>query len=387
MDTHVIFLTLGSLLLVGLLADEIGRRTRVPRVTLLILFGVTAGPSGLDLLPAVFQGLYEFLAITALTMVAFLLGSRLSFAAMKEHGKEILSVSVAVVIVTILVVSVGLIIIGMPLPLALVIAGIATATAPAATHDVVRQTGAKGPFTDTLLGIVAIDDAWGLIAFSLLLVVAKAILGDGSFGILSSGLWEVGGAILIGVALGLPASYLTGRLRLGEPSQLEALGLVFLCAGFASWSGVSFLLAGIVAGAIVVNCAKHHSRPFHEIEHVEWPFMVFFFVLAGATLHISGLADIWAVAIAFILLRMISRVLGGWIGGALIESKKTHRRWIGLALMPQAGVALGMALVASGQFPQYSENLLALAIGTTVVFELIGPLMTSIALRKVGEYR
>ncbi len=385
MDTHVIFLVLGGLLLLGLLADEIGRRTRVPRVTLLILFGVAAGQSGFSLLPRAFHGWYDFMATTALAMVAFLLGGRLSLNSMREHGRVILSVSLAVVVTTTLVVSVGLIIVGTPVALALVLAGIATATAPAATQDVVRQTGAKGPFTDTLLGIVAIDDAWGLIAFSFLLVLAKAIGGGGGLAILSSGLWEVGGAVALGVALGLPAAYFTGRLSPGEPSQAEALGLVFLCAGFAGWLGVSFLLVGIVVGAIVVNCARHHSRPFHEIENVEWPFMVLFFVLSGATLHIESLATIGVIGITFILLRTLSRILGGWLGSTLARAKELHRVWIGPALMPQAGVALGMALVASNEFPQYSESLLALAVGTTVVFELAGPLMTWVALRKVGE--
>ena len=317
MDAHIIFLVLGGLLLLGLLADEIGRRTRLPRVTLLILFGVAAGQSGFDLLPKAFQGWYDFMATTALAMVAFLLGGRLSLTSMREHGRVILYVSLAVVVATTLIVSVGLVMVGTPVALALVLAGIATATAPAATQDVVRQTGAKGPFTDALLGIVAIDDAWGLIAFSFLLVLAKAIVGDGGLAILSGGLWEVGGAIVLGVALGLPAAYLTGRLKPGEPSQVEALGIVFLSAGFAGWLGVSFLLTGIVVGAIVVNCAKHHSRPFHEIEHVEWPFMVLFFVLSGATLQVASLATIGVIGIAFILLRTLARVLGGWLGSTI----------------------------------------------------------------------
>jgi NhaP-type Na+/H+ or K+/H+ antiporter len=159
MDLHVLFLALGGLLFVGLVIDEIGRRTRLPRVTLLILFGVAAGPSGLDLLPRAFQDWYEFLASVALTMVAFLLGGKLSFAALRSHGKTILAVSLAVVILTALLVGVGLIAIGTPISMALLLAGIATATAPAATQDVVRQTRAKGPFTDTLLAVVAVDDA------------------------------------------------------------------------------------------------------------------------------------------------------------------------------------------------------------------------------------
>lgn len=269
MGVHIHLIALGALLLVGLLTDEIGRRTRLPRVTLLVLFGIAAGPSGFDLLPTALQDWYEFLASAALTMVAFLLGGKLSLARLRSHGKIILALSLAVVALTALLVGIGLIALGTPLVIALLLAGIATATAPAATQDVVRQMRAKGPFTDILLGVVAVDDIWGLVIFSLLLVVAKAVTGDGTAAVLAHGAWELGGALAVGAAVGLPAAYLTGRLRRGEPIQSEALGVVFLCAGLAIWLGVSFLLAGMVAGAIVVNLAKHHNRPFHEIEHVE----------------------------------------------------------------------------------------------------------------------
>ena len=248
-----------------------------------------------------------------------------------------------------------------------------------------KQAGAQGPFTDTLLGVVAIDDAWGLIIFSLMLVLAKAMVGDGTLSILSNSLWEIGGAIGIGLAIGLPAAALTGRLQEGEPVQVEALGIVFLCAGFAIWFEVSFLLAGMVAGATVVNLAEHHNRPFHEIEHIEWPFMILFFVLAGASFHFSSLQFIGAVGLTYILLRTLSRIAGGWIGAHLAGMPKGHQRWIGAALIPQAGVALGMALIAGNYLPDIRETLLTTVIGTTVVFEIAGPIATQIALNQVGE--
>lgn len=378
-------LALGGLLLVGLLADEVGRRTRLPRVTILVLFGVAAGPSGFDFLPEGIQGWYQFLATVALTMVAFLLGGTLSVATLRAHGRQILTISTTAVIGTALIVGVGLMAIGTTVTLALLLAGIATATAPAATQDVVRQLRAKGPFTDTLVGIVAVDDALGLIVFSLLLVIAKAVAGDGGLHIVGHGLWELGGAFAVAAVVGLPAAFLTGRLQPGEPTQSEALGLVFLCAGLAIWLEVSFLLAGIIAGAFIANLAKHHSRAFHEIEHIEWPFLVLFFVLAGASLELDALNQIGVIGIGYIVLRTVGRVLGGWLGGSMANAELLHRRWIGFALLPQAGVALGMALVASSHFPEIGSTLLTVAVGTTIVFELFGPFLTQKALEKVGE--
>jgi len=387
MELHFVFLALGALLLVGLVADEVGRRTRLPRVTLLILFGVAAGPSGFDVLPRAFLDWNEFLVSAALTMVAFLLGGSLSHKALSMHGNGIILISVSVVVLTLFCVAGGLMILGTPVIMALLLAGIATATAPASTLDVINQTQAKGPFTEVLQGVVAVDDAWGLIAFSLLLVAAKAVAGDGGLAIVTKGLWELGGALVVGTMVGLPAAYLTGRLKPGEPIQVEALAIVFLCAGLAIWLEISFLLVGMVAGAAVANLAKHHNRPFHEIEHIEWPFMILFFVLAGASLHIDSLKTIGLVGIAYVVLRSLARVLGGWIGATLSEAPALHRRWIGVALTPQAGIALGMALVAANHFPDQGEALLAITVGTTIIFEIAGPILTQQALRQVGEAR
>ena len=141
MENHKLFLALGGLLLIGLLADQIGRRAHIPRVSPLILFGFAAGPLGFDVLPDEFRSWYDFLAIVALTMVAFLLGGKLALATLRQNGKAILIVSLAVVSMTVLVVSVGLLLIGTTLIMASLLAGIATATAPAATQDVVRRQG------------------------------------------------------------------------------------------------------------------------------------------------------------------------------------------------------------------------------------------------------
>lgn len=382
MEMHVLLVTLGLLFLAGLVADEVGRTTRAPRVTLLIGLGVVIGDSGFGLLPAAAADWYPLIAAAALSMIAFLLGGALSLANLRRHGRAILTISAMVVLATLAVVGTGLIALGVAPAIALLLAGVATATDPAATRDVIQQTGARGDFADTLSGIVAVDDAWGLIAFSLVLVAANLLAGNHIDGVLARGLWEIGGAVALGAAIGFPAAVLTGRIRPHEPLQAEALGIVFLTAGLSIWIEVSFLLAGMTAGAVVVNTARHHRRAFHEIENIEWPFMIVFFILAGASLQLSRLWEIGALGAAFLALRTLARFAGGWLGGALGRAPAAHRRWIGLALLPQAGVAIGMALVAADQFPQARDLILTLAIGTTVVFELFGPAATYLALKR-----
>lgn len=382
---HVLFITLGFLFLTGLFADEFARRSHLPRVTLLVLCGVAFGPFGFDLLTVHFEYVYEFLSCFALTMVAFLLGGHLSMETLRAHGRDILYISVCVVVVSAVIVSGGLLLAGAPLALALLLGGIATATAPAATYDVIRQTGRAGPFVETLEGIVAIDDVWGLIVFSVLLSVALSLTGNGGdASVVAHAAREIFGALLVGGMVGVPGAYLTGRLEPGEPVKLEGLGLVFICAGLALWLDVSFLLAGMVAGAIIVNLASHHTRPFHEIEDFGWPFMMLFFLLAGASLEIEAFTGIGMIGAAYIALRGVSRWLGGWLGGRIAGTGAVERNWIGFALMPQAGVAIGMALVAGLQLPEYRDTIIAVTVGSTVAFELFGPFLTRMAIEKAA---
>ncbi|POF30561.1 cation:proton antiporter [Roseibium marinum] len=386
METAYILMAVGALLLTGMLADEIGHRTRLPRVTLLILCGLAAGPAFLDLLPLSLTGLYDTLSVLALSMVAFLLGGKLSKVHLKNSGRSVAIISACAVAVTAVIVFAGLSAMGFPVALALILAALATATDPAATNDVIRQDRAEGPFTTILSGIVALDDIWGILVFAICLTAAQTFLGTAGTGALYHAIWEVIGSILLGVAIGLPGGFLSGRLRSGDPTLAEALGIVFLTAGLALWLDLSFLLAGIACGAMVVNSGRHHSRPFHEIEHIEWPFMIFFFVLAGASLQVDLLVELGALGTGYVLLRIAGRLLGGWLGGRLTGSPGTRDSYLyGLSLLPQAGVALGMALVAAETLPQFRYEILTVAIGSTVVFELLGPALTQQALRLAGE--
>jgi len=385
MDTGLVLITFGILLLVGLGLDALGRWTRLPRISLLVLFGIVIGPSCFDLLPIDAARWYGIVASIALTMVAFLLGGELSVPKLRAHGRSILVISSSVSLVTAAVITGGLLALGVSLSLALLLGAIGLATAPAAVHDVVRQNNAKGPFTECLLGVVAIDDAWGLIVFSLVLGVVAGINDVAGGAAFTAGLTELAASLGVGLAVGLPAAMISGRVRPGEPTLAEALGIVLLCTGLSLWLRLSFLLVGMTAGAVVVNLAKHHRHAFREIGHIEWPFMILFFVLAGAAVHLGALVEFGLVGAAYVALRVVGRVAGSRAGAGLADVPR-HQAWLmGLALTPQAGVALGMALVASDTLPSLADEIVAVTIGTTIVFELVGPLLTQFVLHKVGE--
>jgi Kef-type K+ transport system membrane component KefB len=383
MTPEIVMLAVGLLFLAGLALDAVGHLVHVPRVTLLILLGVLVGPPGLNWLPIDIESAHEVLAPTALTMVAFLMGGSLDRGTLAARGRAILLLSLALVAVTALVVGLGLWVLGTSLAAALLLAGIATATAPAATLDVIREGGAQTtPFGKLLIGIVAIDDAWGLLAFSLLLTLAAMVVGDGDTAALAHAGYEIGGAVVLGLVLGLPAAALTGRVKPGEPTLIEALGLVLVIAGLALWLEVSFLIAGMITGALVTNLARHHDRPFHEIERIEWPFLLLFFVMAGASLDVSALLAAGGTGVAYMILRVLGRLAGGALGAPLAGMGPARGARTAAALLPQAGVAVGMALVAAERFPQAGEVVLAVTIAATVVFEIIGPPLTQWALAK-----
>ena len=382
-STSQFLIALGGILLLGLLTDVLGRRTHLPRVTLLLIFGVIIGKDLLDIIPSVFSDRFEIIADMALLMVGFLLGGRLTAATLKNSAGQILWISISAAIVTTVMVSLGLVWIGVSEEIAILLGCIASATAPAAVLDVVTESGYKGRFSELLLSVVSLDDVWALLLFGIGIAVVRSISGlDGDMLPILIIAREIGGAIILGILIGLPAAYLSGRIKPGQPILIEALGIVFICGGLAIMLDVSFLIASIVMGAVIANFARHHEYPFHAIEGVEWPFMVIFFVLAGASLELSAVSEIGFIGIVYILCRATGKYLGVMLGSHCGKAGKETKRWMGIALLPQAGVAIGMALVASEHFPGYRQTLLSVIISTTIFFEIIGPVLTRMALQR-----
>ncbi len=377
---------LGVILSMSIFADSLAKRTHVPRISLLVLVGVgiavvqqiALGQQGAKILDDLGRPLIQL----ALVMVAFLLGSELTVDRLRSTGSLILVISLAVIGVGGAAVCCGLLAFGFPLTLAMSLAAISVATDPAAVSQTINERDNKSLAARVLLGIVAIDDGWGIIVFGLTMaVLGWVVSSDGTLALMHA-VWELGGALLLGAIIGLPAAWLTGRLKPGEPTQVEALAVILLLAGLSSSLGVSSLLAAMIAGAFVANLSTHHTRSFKEIEHIEWPFLVFFFVLSGARVDLYNLGHALGLTLVYIVLRTAGRVLGGMLGVWFVRKKNTDLpKDIGLALTPQAGVAIGMALLAAEHFPQQSALLLPVVIGSTLVFEMAGPFLVRRVLR------
>jgi Kef-type K+ transport system membrane component KefB len=358
----------------------------VPRVTLLLLIGVVVGPAGLGVIPDIAEAAFPLVTHLALAMVGFLLGERLVFRELRGEGRVAVGISVGVSLVTAACVFAAVWITSGNLVVALILAGIAPATAPAATVDVVRESRAKGPLSDTVLRVVALDDVWCVILFTVLLVAAEGFSGQGTPGDdIGRALWEVGGAIVLGAVVGVPMAWLTGRVKPGEPTLLEAAGFVFLGAGIALLAGFSYLLASMTVGATVANLARHHTRPFRAIEGITDPFLAIFFFLAGYELDALSLRAAGLLGLVYVGGRLLGRVVGGYWSARASAAEPGLARRIGWCLLPQAGVAVALALVAVERLPETRAVVLPLVIATTVIFELFGPLATLRQLRAAGE--
>lgn len=385
MNHAIDLLLIGGIMLLALGAHTLGQRLHIPRVTLLLLVGALAGPSLLDITPVRVSDNFPLVTELTLAMVGFLLGERMSARDLKE-GWEAIIISLSVTLVTALIIFVVVWLVTNNLTASLLLAAIATATDPAATLDVMRESGSRGPLTRVLAQVVAIDDAWGAILFSVLLVLAELISGSGveiaqSIG---HGFYEVAGAVVLGVVLGLPMAWMTGRLNPGEPMLLESAGFVFLAAGIAGALDVSYLLTCMTLGITVANRAHHHVRPFRSIEGIIEPFLATFFFLAGFNLEWDALPTLGLIGGAYVAARIAGRALGGAVGGQLAGSNHTVKLRNGACLLPQAGVAMGLALVATDRLPDVGF-ILPLIICSTVFFELIGPLVTMYNLKRAGE--
>jgi len=229
-----ILIVLGILLLSGMLAEAMAKRIAIPRVTLLLICGFILGPSVFNFLSiSITNQWFPIISKVSLGMVGFLIGGSLTTHQLKKFGYKIIIISLSIVIVTVILMSISLFLLTQSLNLSLLLATIAIATAPAATTDVIHELKSTNGLSFLLKGIIAIDDFWALIVFSIVLAIVSVDASGSIKHILVFVSRDLLGAIFLGIILGMPIALLTGRIQEGEPSLAEALGSVFLCTGLA----------------------------------------------------------------------------------------------------------------------------------------------------------
>ncbi|MBU4346357.1 MAG: cation:proton antiporter [Candidatus Omnitrophica bacterium] len=384
-------LGLGFILLAGLLSARLISKIKFPAVTAYLALGIIIGPALFKLVPKDILDASGLISNIVLGLIAFSIGQNFSRDNFRKIGKSVIWISVLEACgAWILVTLTFLIILKQPFYISLLFGAIASATAPAATVMVIREYRAKGNFTDTLLGVVAIDDAWCLIIFAISLAISQAIHSQilaTSFliKVFFNSIFSIFGAFVLGGVVAISLSYLSKVLRTQTELLIFTLGFVLLNIGIAIWLHLSVLLATLFLGAILVNIDKSPFKFFDSLKTIDSPLFLLFFVLAGANLEIGILPKLGLIGLTYLVFRIIGKVIGASLGARISKAPESIKRYLGLALIPQAGVALGCALIAKSDFPNVGGMIFTTIIATTVIYELFGPLCTRYALQKAGD--
>jgi len=384
-------LCLGIVLVGALVAERIISYLKIPAITSYILLGILLGPYALNVTGGGLIASSELLSNIVLGFIAFHIGKNFSVEHFKRIGKAVLSVSISVTVATLICVTVGIYYVAhQPFHIALLFGAISTATAPATTMMVIRQYKARGMFTDVLLGTVAIDDAWGIMIFSVSLAIAQVLqVGQFSEWIIMAVTIKAAAKIFLSVILGsimaIIASRISGYLKRREDVLTFILGAILINTGVALYFHMSPLLSNMFFGAMLVNIEKTSFKFFESVNSVDWPLYVMFYVLAGANLDIGLLGSLGLIGSVYIISRIIGRIGGAYAGAVIAGAEQSIRRYMGLALMAQAGVAIGLAMMAKASLPHTGGAILNTIIATTVVYEIFGPIAARYALLKAKD--
>ena len=386
-----IILSVGFVFLAGLIAARFVNKLRFPSVTAYLLLGIVLGPGIFGLLSKDILGWSGLISNIVLGLIAFGIGQNFSIDSFRRIGKSVLWISLSAAILPWLIITLVLwLLLQQPFYLSLIFGAIASATAPAATVMVVREYRARGTFTDTLLGVVAIDDAWCLIIFALSLALAKAVSLHTAnniliIQILFKSVVEILGSFVLGVIVAFCASFFSKHIRTPTELLIYTLGFLLLNIGLALSLHISILLSCMALGACVVNINKANFKFFDTLRNIDSPLYLIFFVLAGASLEINLLAKIGLLGVGYVVFRVVGKIFGAYLGAHFSGASDVMKKYMGLALIPQAGVALGCALIAKANFPEVGGIIFTTIIATTVIYEVFGPVCTKFALEKAEE--
>ena len=405
-------LAIGCAMFAGLFLSRLTSRWNLPDVTSYLIAGLLVGPLFLGRLKVPGLGFSSFemveamglLTDTALGFIAFAIGSEFRISALRRTGRQATVIAILQALAATLLVDGALLLLHLflgdklPVSSCLILGAIATATAPAATLMVVNQYKAKGPLTDILLPIVALDDAVGLIVFAVSSGIARA-LTSGAVSVVSllvNPMIEIFASLLLGAALGWVFSLVEKFFNSNSKRLSLAVAFVVICAAVSKLHfalpgdvkiGFSSLLVCMMCGTVFCNLCDFSEEIMHKTERWTAPIYVLFFVLSGAELDLRVFADLAVVGIGivYILARSAGKILGATGSARLTKCEPSICKYLGITLLPQAGVALGMSATVAAEFGEAGAIIRNIILFSVLIYELAGPIMTKMALTAAGE--
>ncbi len=384
-----VILKLSLILVVGFIFGKFAKWLKLPSVSGYLIAGLFLGPSLFEFVSREEAESFEIISELTLSFIAFGIGSEFMLKDIVAMGKKIAIITIAEVIGAIGVVfSVMYFIFDFPVAFSLVIASMSAATAPAATIMVIRQYRAYGPVTKTILPVVALDDVFGIMAFGIAISIAKILVSGQDVSVLTIigiPLFEIIASLLLGLGLGILLSYVTKKVDPKDELQIKTVFFVGLAAGIAMWLDLSPLLANIMMGATLANLRKFANRSFSAVNDFVPIFYVLFFTLAGASLDIAILKSVGLAGLGYILARATGKILGSFIGAKSVKAEPQVQKWLGIALLPQGGISIGLSVIVMQQLPQFAVELTTIIMASVLVYETLGPIFAKISISKAGE--
>jgi len=381
----------------GFLGGKIAQRVKLPGVVGYLVAGLIFGPSFLNIFNEEFVESMNIFASFALSLVAFIIGSEMKRSSLKEMGRGIGTIILLESFGAFLLVGTCVYLLTGKLHLALIFGAMAPASAPAGTVAVLQECKAKGRLTNALYTVVGLDDGLAIMIFAVAVALARMVIGGEKLSIVSfleGPVLEVILSIALGSAIGAAAGYLMRRLSSDDAVLATSLGSILICTGIAMRFNLSLILANLSLGMIYVNLyPAANRRAYRAIEFITLPVYIIFFFLAGAHLHINLLPSMGFLGLVYVLARIGGLMGGAYLGGVISKQVAVIRKYLGVGILCQAGVAIGLSLLVAGQFSPLGEEGKSLAVivvntiaATTIIFEIIGPMGTKFAITRAGEF-
>lgn len=384
------FISIGIALVTGVFCGKAMNKIKMPAVAGYIIAGLILGISGFKIINNELINNLSFISDFALSIIAFNIGSELELSIIKQLGKTIFLTAFFEAIMAFIFVMSATLFITHDMALALILGSVSAATAPAATVLVLREYNSRGPLTSTLLGVVAVDDAICLVIYALSSAVAKVYVNHETITIqkvLFLPMEEILLSIVVGSILGIFLSYLL-RISTKNTEMLPfIIGTLLAADGIAMRFELSPLLTAMSLGIMVANLAVHKRKAFENIENFSPPLVAAFFILAGSRLDVRLLPEIGLLGVAYLLFRIFGKLTGASLGASLAKAPLNVKKYLGLGLLSQVGVAVGLAITVSREFAGTSLGSIVVTIllATTIITEIVGPMATKHAILKAGE--
>ncbi|PKK98545.1 MAG: cation:proton antiporter [Tenericutes bacterium HGW-Tenericutes-2] len=384
-----IILKISIILVVGFIFGKGAKLLKLPSVSGYLIAGLLLGPSLFNFVSSEEAKSFEIVSEITLSFIAFGIGSEFMLKDIIQMGKKITIITLAEVVGAISVVfSVMYFIFNQDFAFSLVIASMSAATAPAATIMVIRQYRAYGPVTKTILPVVALDDVFGIIAFGIAISVAKILVSGTEFSIfkiIGVPIYEIFGSLLLGLVLGVVLSLLTKKIDPKDELQIKTIFFVGIATGLSKVLDFSPLLTNIMMGATLANLRVFSNRSFSAVNDFVPIFYILFFTIAGAALDLKILYTVGIIGAAYIVARATGKILGAYIGAKSVNAEPQVQKYLGLALLPQGGISIGLSVIVMQQLPMYSVQITTIIMASVLFYETLGPIFAKISIHKAGE--